>query len=139
MTNQRLPDHDPFESRTRAAFDASVDALDGRTRSKLTQARHAALDELRKSSTRSWQRAGTALAGLSAAVLAVWIAVPQWTPANPGELALDDMDLVAEAPNLELLEEVEFYAWVAREQGQGNPGQMNPGPMDPGSVSDGSG
>jgi hypothetical protein len=61
--------------------------------------------------------------------MAVWIAVGQFTPPAPGELALDDMDLVAEAPNLELLEEVEFYAWVARERadGVGGPGQVSDG------------
>lgn len=128
MTDQRLPEQDPFEARTRAAFDASVEALDGRTRSKLNQARQAALNELRTSAARPW-RVGTALAGLSAAVLAVWIAVAQWTPPGPGELALDDMDLVAEAPHLELLEEVEFYAWVARERSDGESelGQVNDG------------
>jgi hypothetical protein len=131
MTNQRSPEDEHFEARTRAAFDASVESLDGRTRSKLTQARHAALEELRNSSRQRWQRAGTALAGLSAAVMAVWIAVGQFTPTTPGELVLDDMDLVAEAPNLELLEEVEFYAWVARERAGGV--------VESGQVSDGSG
>lgn len=131
MSDQRLPEQDDFELRTRAAFDASVESVDGRTRSKLTQARHAAVDELHKSARRPWHRAGLALGGLTAAVLAVWIGVGQLTPTVPGEIPLDDMDLVAEAPNLELLEEVDFYAWVARERASGW--------VEPGQVSDGSG
>lgn len=131
MSDQHLPGQDDFERRARATFDASVESIDGRTRSKLTQARHAAMDELHKSSRRPWHRAGIALGGLSAAVLAVWVGIAQITPTVPGEIPLDDMDLVAEAPNLELLEEVEFYAWVARQRAGGW--------VEPGQVSDGSG
>ncbi len=131
MNDRNLPEQNDLESRTRVVFDASDDALDGRTRSKLTRARHAAIEELRHSARRPWQRASVALGGLSAAVLAVWVAVGQFTPATPAEIVLDDIELVADAPSLELLEEVEFYAWVARERADGS--------VEPGQVTDGSG
>lgn len=131
MSDRHLPEQHDLESRTRAAFDASVEALDGRTRSKLTRARHAAIDELHRSTRRPWQRVGAALGGLSAAVLAVWVVAGQFAPVTPSEIVLDDMELVTEAPSLELLEEVEFYAWVARERADGS--------VEPGQVSDGSG
>ena len=137
MTNPRNPEHrdnsahKDLETLAQAAFSASLDSIDGRTRSKLTQARHAAVAELRKSRERLWQRAALGLAGLSAAMLAVWIAIGQWTSPTPGEVPLDDLDLVANAPNLELLEDVEFYVWVAH--------QPASGAVEAGQVSDGTG
>ena len=131
MSDRHLPEQSDLETRTRAAFDASVEAIDGRTRSKLTRARPAAIDELHRATRRPWQRAGAALGGLSAAVLAVWLAIGQFAPVTPSDIVLDDMELVAEAPSLELLEEVEFYAWVARERGDGS--------VEPAQVGDGSG
>lgn len=131
MSDRHLLEQNDVESRTRAAFDASVESLDGRTRSKLTRARHAAIEELHQSARRPWQRASVVLGGLSAAVLAVWVAIGQFTPVTPSEIVLDDMEFVADAPSLELLEEVEFYAWVARERADGL--------VEPGQVTDGSG
>ena len=131
MSDQHLPEQNDLEARTRAAFDASVEGLDARTRSKLTRARHAAIEELHQSSRRPWQRVSVALGGLSAAALAVWVGVGQFAPVAPSEIVLDDIELVADAPSLELLEEVDFYAWVARERANGL--------IEPGQVSDGSG
>ena len=131
MSDPQLPDRNDLEARARAAFDASVESLDGRTRSKLTRARHAAIEELHQSARRPWQRPSVVLGGLSAAVLAVWVGVGQFTPVTPSELVLDDIELVADAPSLELLEEVDFYAWVARERAGGS--------IEPGQVTDGSG
>jgi hypothetical protein len=108
-----------FEERTRAAFEASVDALDGRTRSKLTQARHAALAELNATGSRTWTRARMVLAGATAAgILAVWIGFGDLGSPPAGELLLEDFDIAAEGPNLELLQDVEFYAWIADQPGQ---------------------
>ena len=131
MSDQHLPEQNDLESRARAAIDASVESLDGRTRSKLTRARHAAMEELHQSARRPWQRVSVALGGVCAAVLAVWVGIGQFTPVTPSEIVLDDMELVADAPSLELLKEVEFYAWVARERADGS--------VEPGQVSDGSG
>jgi hypothetical protein len=111
-----------LEDRTRALFDASVENLDGRTRSRLTQARHAALAEIRAHRAQPWRRAWLPMSGVATvAALAVWITLG---PAGNngavenGGLALDDLDIVAEAPNLDLLEDVEFYAWIANEAGE---------------------
>ncbi len=108
---------DGLETHTRALFDASVESLDSRTRSKLTQARHAALAEMRPAQRR-WMQTWIPLTGVTAvAILAVWLGLGQSGAIKPsseaGELPLDDFDIVAENANLELLEEVEFYAWIA--------------------------
>lgn len=105
-----------FEERTRAAFDASVEALDGRTRSKLTQARHAAAEELRRRGAQPWRRKWAAASGaMAAVVLAVWLGVQPASQMKPevGEFPLDEWEMVAESPNFDLLEDVEFYAWIA--------------------------
>ena len=110
---------DDFESRTRAMFDASIERLDGRTRSKLTQARHAALEELRQQRRRPWRRAWVPLSGITAAVLAIWMTVGPIGRGTPGaevpEVSLDEFELVAESPSIDLLEDVEFYAWIAQQ------------------------
>jgi len=111
-------DHDrDIESLARGVFDESVERLDGATRSRLTQARHAALAELGRPRFRlaSWAPAG-ALAG--AAVLAVLV----WTQPGPGggpERVLaaapaDDFEMLMVGDDLDMLvEDVEFYAWAA--------------------------
>lgn len=118
------PEHrnqpDDFESRTRSMFDASIERLDGRTRSKLTQARHAAVEELRQQRRRPWRRAWVPLSGITAAaVLAIWMTVGPIGRGTPGaevpEVSLDEFELVAESPSIDLLEDVEFYAWIAQQ------------------------
>jgi hypothetical protein len=121
MSDKRIQHQQAFEERTRSLFKASVESLDGRTQSKLTQARYAALEELNPARARAWRRGRAALAGVTAAgVLAAWIGFTNLGSPAPeaGELPLDDFDMVAEAPNLELIEDVEFYAWIAEQPGQ---------------------
>lgn len=114
-----------FEKRTRALLEESVTRLDGRVRSRLTQARHAALAEATRrnrgfgwAAWRSWAPAGAVAA---AAILAVLL----WTgrtagpvPAAPGApAAFEDLDLIADGETFELLEaaDQDFYEWAAAE------------------------
>ncbi|MBM0104427.1 hypothetical protein JM946_06700 [Steroidobacter sp. S1-65] len=106
---------DPFEERSRALFEASVERLDARTRSRLNQARQRALDELKNGASRRYWL-GLPLGGLAAAAL---IAAVMFRgggePAVPeaATLPLDDFDIVADADSFEMLRDVEFYAWLA--------------------------
>ena len=107
-----------FEARSQALFEESVQRLDGRTRSRLTQARHAALEELRTQRKHPLRRAWMPVGSVTvAAVLAVWITMGRLDPApeDGASLPLDDFDVVAAAPDLELLQDVEFYTWIAHE------------------------
>jgi hypothetical protein len=114
-------DHDTslsaIEKRAKAVFDESVENLDGRTRSALTQARHAALAELEvRKHSRAWKIWGP-LSGLTAAALVVAVMFgPIWTtaraPQDGGAMPLEDFDIVADAENLELMENLDFYAWL---------------------------
>lgn len=113
-----------IEEEARGVFDASVARIDGATRSRLTQARHAAVAELRRPVFRpvSWLPAGAAAA---AAVVAVML----WTQPGPGGVPapvlaaapVDDFELITLGEDLDLLDEdIEFYAWAASaEDGNG--------------------
>jgi hypothetical protein len=106
--------HDPetgnLERKARALFDESVERLDGRTRSRLTQARNRAVDELHNGAVRRrWLRGP---AGLAAAMV-VGVAVILWAGVTrDGVVPMDDLEIVADTDDLELLQEVEFYAWL---------------------------
>jgi len=109
-----------LERRTRALLEASAANLDGRVRSRLTQARHAALAERRRARARrawlSWAPAGA----LAAAVLGVLLFVrqgPSFLPAAAPAVATaaDDFELLADADGMQLAEdagEYEFYEWA---------------------------
>jgi hypothetical protein len=104
-----------LEVRSKELFDESVERLDARTRSRLTQARHAALDEVRRSRRLRarwlWAPAGGLIvAGVAALLIGVW---PGVDPASPGSPALEDLEVVAGTENLDLLQDVEFYTWLA--------------------------
>jgi len=108
-----------FEQRARGAFDASVDAVDAQTRSRLNRARQAALAELdrREHSTmlRAWLPAG-ALAAAAAIVLLM-------TQSPSGNITPDDVaagaaiaELPASDEDIDLVsEDPEFYAWSAQQ------------------------
>jgi hypothetical protein len=115
-----------FEERSRALFNDSVDGVDFRIRSRLTQARTAAL-EAASTSRRSWfSRLGvlTPAAGVTAAAVlgaVLWLGSP-WGQ-HPGTVAdgqsnLEDLEIVASADEgagdaMDMLQDdIEFYDWA---------------------------
>jgi hypothetical protein len=117
---KRNDEHTPrsaLEERAKAAFDDSVDNLDGRTRSALTRARYAAVEELAGNQrSRAWKVWGP-LSGVTAAALVIAVMFgPMWTttqmPPQGSAMPFEDFDIVADAENLELLEDLDFYAWL---------------------------
>ncbi|MFC4310572.1 hypothetical protein ACFPN2_15885 [Steroidobacter flavus] len=108
---------DPLEERSRELFDDSVERLDARTRSRLNQARQQALEEAKKGRVRRYWL-GAPLGGLAAAALIAVIVIRSGgeAVAPSGENAsnlLDDFDIVADADSFELIQDVEFYSWLA--------------------------
>jgi hypothetical protein len=116
--NDQTPD--PLEQRSRELFEDSVGRLDARTRSRLNQARQQALNELNRGTTRRYWLTAP-LGGLAAAaVIAIVMMTGQETTAptpDSSALPLDDFDIVADADSLELLQDVEFYSWLAEASG----------------------
>lgn len=111
-----------FEKRTREVLEESVSRLDGRTRSRLTQARHAALASAGRPARPWWQSYLPLGAGAAAAVLVVVMKTGQppevVTPLAQNGSALEDIDLLAdsEAPDfVSDVDDLEFYEWAAGE------------------------
>lgn len=106
---------DPLEERSRELFSDSVERLDARTRSRLNQARQRALAEMNKGRARRYWL-GVPLGGLAAAALVALILIRsggEVTGTENGGAMLDDFDIVADADNFELIQDVEFYSWLA--------------------------
>jgi hypothetical protein len=110
-----------FEKRTREVLEESVGRLDGRTRSRLTQARHAALAQLAQPARHWWRRYVPAGAAAAVAVLAVvlWSGQPSGTsPAPLTTSPVEDLELLADAEAQDFVddgEDLEFYEWAAGE------------------------
>ena len=111
-----------FERNARAVLAESVARIDGRTRSRLNQARHAAVAEAAKP-WRSLLSRFTMMPAAGAAAAAVLVAVTLWHHQPAGDmngaegqrLAVEDMDLLADGEGLDLVEQGDgsFYEWAA--------------------------
>lgn len=114
-------DERELERRSKFEFDRSVGALDAATRSRLTQARHRALEELGAGGgvwRWSWAPAAGAVATVAlAAWLFVWPGHPPVEPAvQPTSLA--DLEIVLGDDELDMLnEDLDFYAWLESQPG----------------------
>jgi hypothetical protein len=109
-----------LERRSRAAFDASVEAQDGATRSRLARARSAALGELehmRAGGPLVWLPAGAAAAAIFAAVL--WQREERAAePPGAAAIAYEDLDIVAGGEDFAMLgEDADFIAWAVEQSG----------------------
>jgi len=105
-----------FEERTKRLFDESVAALDGETRSKLTQARYRALEELKPRRQTLWSRA---LVPVGAAAVVATLTVMLWQgqilsvdDGNFDVAAVTDLEILLSEEELDMIEELEFYAWL---------------------------
>lgn len=122
--------------RTRDLLEASTQALDAETLSRLNRARQAALASRRRRLAPMW--GGFAVAGASAMALALAIGLqrpppePASTPASlesPAAISTGDDgddDLLA-ADDLEFFEDLDFYQWLDSEGLAPAPSAPNPG------------
>lgn len=104
-----------FEKRAQSLLQASADQLDGATRSRLTQARHAALEAVKeKSRTPKWYWLAPATAAATA-MMVVFVTSNQSAVEAPVALIepVDEMEIVTAEDSLEFYRDVEFYAWLA--------------------------
>jgi len=112
-----MTDPTDFEKRTQEVLEESTSRLDGRTRSRLTQARHAALAQLEQPARYWWRSYVPAGAAAGVAVLAVvmWSGPGTQSPtANP----VEDMELLADSDAPDFVDDgddLEFYEWAAGE------------------------
>ena len=115
-----MTDQTPFEKRTQEVLDESTARLDGRTLSRLTQARHAALDQLQQPARHWWRSYVPAGAAAAVAVLAVvlWSGNPADTGLATSAASPEDIDLLADVDAPDFVddgEDLEFYEWAVGE------------------------
>lgn len=125
------PQRTEFEQRTQAVLDASVERLDGRTRSRLNQARQRALEEYAAQRASPWKRwlAPGALLPAGAVAAAAIVAVTLWNAPrglDPGAslaradaaTAFEDLELLADGEAFSGegdIADYDFYEWAAAE------------------------
>jgi hypothetical protein len=112
-----------IERRARAAFEASVEALDAPTRSRLNQARQKAVARVAGASGAgrarrgwAWLPAGAVAAGvLAAALLLRGPAEVEPVASHPAAIGHEPLEMLAAGEEFEIAtsdEELEFYEWV---------------------------
>jgi len=132
--NEQRPESplDSFEERSRALFNDSVDGLDFALRSRLTQARNAAI-EAAAASRRPWfSRVGIlAPAGMTAAAVlgaVLWLGSPLMehpVTVADGQPSLEDLEIVASTDEaggdaMDMLQDdIEFYDWAEKAANSG--------------------
>jgi len=109
-----------FERRSREVYVDSVETLDLRIRSRLTQARHSALAQARGSGAHSvWLRWAPAYGAAAALVIAVvlWqghVPSDRFAAMADSHNGIEDLELVSSTDQLEFLQDdPEFYEWIA--------------------------
>jgi ferric-dicitrate binding protein FerR (iron transport regulator) len=125
LVNEPMGD---FERNARTVLEASVSRIDARTRSRLNQARHAALEAARRP-RRAWWRSLALMPAAGAVAAALLMAVVLWHHQPGGELpgdepraaAVEDMDLLADSDGIDLMEgwDGSFYEWAAAQSDAG--------------------
>ena len=118
-----------FERRLHALLQESVQRVGGRARSRLNQARYAALDEARRPrpwylrrwfAARTgkrllWMPAAGAVAAGALVALVLWPHAPQGYPAvNASHATVEDLDLIADRDGMDIMEsgDGQFYEWA---------------------------
>jgi hypothetical protein len=103
-----------FERRMQTALQESAERLDGATRSRLTQARHAALEAAKKprSGLSTWLLPATGVAAAAALAMVLVASPPRQSPEQAAFEPVDEFEILAAEDSLEFYRDVEFYAWV---------------------------
>jgi hypothetical protein len=119
-----------FERSARLVLEEGVRRIDARTRSRLNQARHAALEAVGTRRRFAW-RSLTLMPAAGAAAAALLVAVVLWQrpaqvtmPAAPDAqhaAVAEDVDLLTDNDSIDLMEgwDGSFYEWAAA-QSEGN-------------------
>jgi len=112
-----------FEKQARGLLEDSVSRIEGRIRSRLTQARHAALAEATRRRPLFLRRfvlmpAAGAVAAAALVALVLWPHAPkgELPLGEPGHATVEDLDLLADGDGLDLVSSEEadgaFFEWA---------------------------
>jgi len=96
------------------ALDQSIEHLDGHTLSRLNQARHRALAQTEKPRffNAQWIKAG-AIAAVIITLVNGWM---MFSSPNNQQFNTDGFDLVVANEDFELMQELEFIAWMIEQE-----------------------
>jgi len=100
-----------FAQEAKTLFDASVDKLDAATLSTLNQSRQRALAKAQAQPSQ-WLRWVPAAGMATAALLAVMVILPDPAGVQPVPADVTDMEILLGEDSFEMLENLEFYAWI---------------------------
>ena len=125
-----------FERLSRRALEESVLRIDGRVRSRLNQARQAAVEASSARRRPIFSRFFTLVPTASAAAAAVLVALVLWHRSPQVELPLaesahpvEDLDLLADGEALDLVQDGDgsgsFYEWAADQTETGGGGETD--------------
>jgi hypothetical protein len=112
-----MTDRDPQDEllkNVRTTLDRSAENIDAATASRITQARHAALEAGKGRARSVWIPAAAAVAASAAVVAVIVTRVPEEAPSM-----LDDLELIAAPDDPELYRDLEFYAWLDTHESAG--------------------
>lgn len=110
-----------FEARARALLEESVTHVDGHVRSRLNQARQAAVGLAEKRRV-PWRGRAVLPLGLATAAAVALVAVVTWHQHTVRPLSEDDADieLIADSEAFELLaDDDSFYEWAVSQESGG--------------------
>ena len=120
-TNGKSEEDGRLAERARQLFDESVLELDAGTQSRLNRSRQRALAESKSRGTDvRWLRFTSAAAVAAAAAVVVWRAGDGVDVLAPD--AASDFELLLAGEDLEMLEDLEFYRWIALDEPAEEPG-----------------
>ena len=107
-------DEDPWTERIRQQLDNRARDLDAATLSRLNQSRLVALQAAAKPMQRPWLWPATLASAFSLALaVAIWPRLlPEPLPTPSAGTLPEDFSMLAGTENLELYEELDFYAWL---------------------------
>ena len=103
-------DEDKLQQHIRQTLDDSVEQLDAGTLSAIRQCRARAVDAATEKPSHWFGLTAGAVA--TACVLLVAIMLVNHTPEPLPEVPVADIDMIASAEDLEILQALEFYEWL---------------------------
>jgi len=110
---------DEFLQKSRQLLDESAQQLDAHTLSRLNQARQRAIDSRLHSRRFGLAIPATATAVVTIAVVSGWLWMPHSPVPQQPQIAMEDMEIISSDTELELLEDLDFIAWLAEEDHAG--------------------
>jgi hypothetical protein len=113
----KRPGDDEFASAAGQLLRQSADELDAATAARLNRARQAALDQLDSGRSRApWLLPALSTAAVGVLAVALWVSQGNGPGSGaPAGVAIEsaaDLDLLLADDNLEMLEDLDFYAWL---------------------------